>query len=146
MRTKVLADSLVHTLDQRLQLKKTKNTQALRLHAGRHQRRPKKPVPHIQRIAAEAQSKKVMRLRLDDTQENDCLADCQILTLVLRQAAQQAARDEALRLVREREAQRQRAMQRRKQQHASFRKKTKTGQPVMSVRIHKILGQLQTAA
>ena len=37
-------------------------------------------------------------------------------------------------------------MQRRKQQNASFRKKTKTGQPVMSVRINKILGQLEVAA
>ena len=49
-------------------------------------------------------------------------------------------------MAQERDAQRQRAMQRRKQQHASFRKKTKTGQPVMSVRINKILDQLQTAA
>ena len=68
------------------------------------------------------------------------------LVLVLRQAAQQAAKDEAMQVAHEREAQRQQAMQRRKQQHASFRKKTKTGQPVMSVRINKILGQLQTAA
>ena len=62
------------------------------------------------------------------------------------QATQQAARHEAIRVAKEREAQRQLALKRRKQQNASFRKKTKTGQPVMSVRVNKILSRLEVAA
>lgn len=37
-----------------------------------------------------------------------------------------------------------RARQRRKQQAAQFRKRTRTGQPVMKYRINKVLEQLQS--
>jgi rRNA processing len=37
-----------------------------------------------------------------------------------------------------------RAQQRRKQQAAQFRKRTRTGQPVMKYRIDKVLEQLQS--
>lgn len=62
----------------------------------------------------------------------------------LHQAEAQRLREQQLQEAVRRKEEQARAQQRRKQQAAQFRKRTRTGQPVMKYRIDKVLEQLQS--
>ena len=62
----------------------------------------------------------------------------------LHQADAQRLREQRLQEAVRRKEEQARAQQRRKQQAAQFRKRTRTGQPVMKYRIDKVLEQLQS--
>jgi rRNA processing len=62
----------------------------------------------------------------------------------LHQAEAQRLKEQKLQEAVRRKEEQARAQQRRKQQAAQFRKRTRTGQPVMKYRIDKVLEQLQS--
>lgn len=68
-----------------------------------------------------------------------------LLILVdVRQAEGQRLREEQRQEAARRREEQAAAQQRRKQQSVQFRKRTRTGQPVMKYRIGKVLEQLQS--
>jgi len=62
----------------------------------------------------------------------------------VQQAEAQREKEEKRRAAEARRGEQAKVQQRRKQQSALFRKKTRTGQPVMKYRIGKVLEQLQS--